>query len=63
MPKFDITVEVPFGENAFAIMAEVQRAIKNAGATPEQVKEYFDQSTSGDYSHLCAVAEEWVNVA
>jgi hypothetical protein len=63
MPKFDVTVDVPFGENAFAIMAVVQKAIKNAGATPEQVKEYYDASTSGDYSHLCQVAEEWVNVA
>lgn len=60
MSKFDIEVEVPFGDNAYAIMGTVQKALKKAGATKEQLSEYFTESTSGDYDHLMQVACDWV---
>ena len=60
MPKFNVVVEVPFGDNAFAILGVVQKALKKAGATEEQLKEYYAESTSGDYDHLMNVQEEWV---
>lgn len=63
MPKYQI--EVPLvGEdgNAFAIMARVRRSLKEAGATPEELAQYFEESTSGDYDHLLRVASEWVEV-
>jgi hypothetical protein len=48
--------------NAFAIMAKVSRALKDAGATPEEVKQYQNESMSGDYNHLLQTAMSWVEV-
>ena len=64
MPKFDIDVQLS-GEdgNAFAIMARVTKALRDAGATKEQLDEYYKESTSGDYDHLLRTACAWVNVA
>lgn len=63
MPKFDVDVElVGHDGNAFAIMGRVQRALKEAGATKEQLSEYYAESTSGDYDNLLRVAMDWVNV-
>lgn len=60
--KFDVTVPLTsIDGNAFSIMGAVSKAIKKAGATPEQVKEYMDDSMSGDYNHLLRVAMKWVN--
>jgi hypothetical protein len=64
MAKFDVDVQLT-GEdgNAFAIMGKVQRALKNAGASEEDVKQYMDESMSGDYDNLLRTATEWVNVS
>ena len=64
MPKFDVDVQL-VGEdgNAFAIMARVTKALRDAGATKEQLDEYYKESTSGDYDHLLRTACAWVNVA
>ena len=61
--KFPITVTL-VGEdgNAMAIMAKVSRALKNAGATPDEVNEYMRESMSGDYDHLLRTAMAWVEV-
>lgn len=60
MPKFNVAVEVPFGDNAFAILGVVQKALKKAGATEEEIKQHYADSTSGDYDHLMSVQEDWV---
>lgn len=63
MPKYDTTVElVGHDGNAFAIMGRVQRALKEAGATKEELDQYFKESTAGDYDNLLRVAMEWVEV-
>jgi hypothetical protein len=61
--KYPVTVKL-IGEdgNAFAIMAKVSRALKNAGATREEVNQYMDESMSGDYDNLLRVAMTWVEV-
>jgi len=61
-PKFDISVNL-VGEdgNAFAIMGRVSKALKKAGASSEEVKQYMDESMSGDYDNLLRVAMSWVN--
>jgi hypothetical protein len=61
--KYPVTVKL-IGEdgNAFAIMAKVSRALKNAGATPDEVNQYMDESMSGDYDNLLRVAMTWVEV-
>jgi hypothetical protein len=63
MPKYDIEVElVGHDGNAFAIMGRVQRALKEAGASQEELKQYYAESTSGDYDNLLRVAMDWVEV-
>jgi len=48
--------------NAFAILGRMSKALKKGGATPEQVKEFFDQAQSGDYNKLLQTCMEWVDV-
>lgn len=48
--------------NAYAIMGAVQRALKSAGASKEELDRYFTESTSGDYDNLLRVAMSWVEV-
>jgi hypothetical protein len=63
-PKYpNVTVQLT-GEdgNAIAIMARVQRALKKAGATPEELNQYTMDSMSGDYDNLLRAQMKWVNV-
>lgn len=64
MPKYNVDVQLS-GEdgNAFAIMGRVSRALRKAGASKEELDQYMDESTSGDYDNLLRVAMEWVNVS
>jgi hypothetical protein len=62
-PKFDIEVQLTGRDgNAFSIMGAVADALRRAGATREQIREYQDESTSGDYNHLLHTATQWVHV-
>jgi hypothetical protein len=64
-PKFDVTVQLT-GEdgNVFAVLGRVQRALRRAGATPEQISAYFDEATAGgSYDHVLATTMRWVKVA
>lgn len=63
MPKFDVQVQL-VGEdgNAFAILGRVRRALRKAGATPEELQQYSDEATAGDYNDLLRVTMEWVEV-
>lgn len=63
MPKFDVDVELAGHDgNAFAIMGRVRAALREAGATDEELSQYYAESTAGDYDNLLRVAMEWVNV-
>jgi len=48
--------------NAFSILAAVRKALRDEGATQEEVKTYIDEATSGDYDNLLQVSMRWVNV-
>ena len=48
--------------NAFALIGVVQKALKKAGASKEELDEFFDEATSGDYNHLFRTCMSWVNV-
>lgn len=63
MAKYDVDVKLT-GEdgNAFFIMAKVQGALRKAKATEQEIDEYFDEATAGDYHHLLATTMKWVNV-
>ena len=63
-PKYPhITVELIGADgNAFAILGKVQRELKRAGVSSEEVKAFFTEATSGDYDHLLGTAMKWVDV-
>jgi len=63
MAKFDVDVQLTGNDgNAFAIMGLVKRALRKAGATPEEINEYFEESAQGSYDDLLVTAMKWVNV-
>lgn len=64
MSKYEtVTVKLTGNDgNAFSIMAQVSKAIRKAGATPEEVEQYMNESMSGDYDNLLRTAMKWVNV-
>ena len=47
--------------NAHFVMGAVAKAILKAGATDQEVKEYREKSTSGDYDNLLRVAMEYAD--
>lgn len=61
--KFNVKVKLSGNDgNAFAIMGAVQSALSKAGATKEEIAEYFKESMAGDYDNLLRVAMKWVEV-
>ncbi len=48
--------------NAFAILARVRRAMKDADVPRETVDAFRREATSGDYSHLLATVMEYCEV-
>lgn len=49
--------------NAFMLMGRVQKALRNAGATPTELDEFINEATSGDYDHVIQTCMDWVEVA
>lgn len=46
--------------NAYSIMGRTVGALRNGGATEDQIKQYTEEATSGDYNHLLRVTMDWV---
>lgn len=46
--------------NAFFIMGRVRKALRDAGATDEEIQRYTDESQSGDYDNVLRTAMRWV---
>jgi len=63
MAKYNVEVQLT-GEdgNAFAIMASVKKALRQAGATKEDIEAYLAESMSGDYDNLLRTAMKYVEV-
>jgi len=59
-PKVRLTGE---SGNIFSIMGCVERALRKAGASTEALREYREQSMSGDYNNALRVAMDWVEVS
>ena len=49
--------------NAFAILGKVIRALKRAKVPSEEIQEFQNQATAGDYDHLLRTCSEWVDVS
>lgn len=63
-PKFDVDVKLSGQDgNAFAIMGRVREAIRKAGGTSEELKEFIEEATSGDYDNLLQTCMKWVYVS
>lgn len=48
--------------NTGAIMGRVARALKQAGATQDEIMQYRDETLSGDYENVLQTAMRWVTV-
>ena len=59
MAKYDLVGQ---DGNAFALMGYTARALKNEGLG-ELVSEMQKKATSGDYYHLIAVCDEYIEMA
>ena len=57
-PKLKLTGE---DGNAFSILGRAKRALLKAGREDE-VQEYMEEATSGDYDHLLQVTMRWFEV-
>jgi hypothetical protein len=63
MTKTNITVKLTETDgNAFAIMAKVLRAMKNAKCDLKLIDQYQTEAMSGDYNNLLKVTMNYVNV-
>ena len=64
MPKYSVSVPL-IGQdgNAFAILGSVQRALRKAGASKDEINQYMQEAMSGDYNHLLSTTMDWVEVA
>lgn len=49
--------------NAFSILGSCAKAARKAGWSQEQIKEFTDKATSGDYDNLLMVACQYFDVA
>lgn len=48
--------------NAFSILGNVQRAMRRAGLTTEQIAEFNREAMKGDYNNLLATCMRYVDV-
>lgn len=49
--------------NAFAILGAVQKELKRAKVPQEEITNFLDEATSGDYDHLLQTVMNWVMVS
>lgn len=45
--------------NAFAVLGQVHRSMKQVGTPPEEVSRFDTEAKSGDYEHLLDTVLEW----
>ena len=48
--------------NAFAIIGRVRQALRRAKVSHEEIEEFTQEATSGDYDHVLQTAMKWVDV-
>lgn len=49
--------------NAFAILGKVRQAMKRAKLPAEEIKQFTDEATAGDYDHLLQTVMQWVETS
>jgi hypothetical protein len=65
MPKYpEVEVQLTGQDgNAFAILGKTQKALRRAGVSGDEIEQYKEEATSGDYDHLLQTTMRWVNVS
>ncbi len=61
-PNIEVQLSGSSG-NAFAILGAVSKAMRKAGLSAVERKEFTDEATSGDYNHLLQTAMKFVSVS
>lgn len=63
-PRYDIEVQLTGVDgNAWMVMGVVRKALRRAGVSTVEIEKYSEESMSGDYDNLLAVAFRWVSVS
>lgn len=60
-PDLDVQLTGQDG-NAFMVLGLVTKALRGHGVPDDEVDEFMQQATAGDYDHLLATCMRWVNV-
>ena len=47
--------------NAFSILGRTIKALRHAGATKEDIKQFQEEAMEGDYNHLLQTVMAWVS--
>lgn len=48
--------------NAFSILGRCQREMKKARLSQEEIQQFMNEATSGNYDHLIATCMEWFDI-
>jgi hypothetical protein len=48
--------------NAFAIIGRARKAMRKKNLTSEQISEFVDEATAGDYNHVLATCMKYFTV-
>jgi hypothetical protein len=49
--------------NAFAILGRVQKELRRAGVSDDEVQRFIREATAGDYEDLLATVMRWVDAS
>lgn len=60
----EVTVQLTGTDgNAFAVLGRVRRALRETDVDEEEVVQFTDEATSGDYDNLLRTCIRWVDVS
>lgn len=62
-PMVEIDLDDLDDGNAFAVLAHVKTVMKAHNLSKDQIDEFIDEATSGDYHHLLCTVFRYVDVA
>ena len=60
-PKYKVAAK-PVDGNSLSVIGAVTKALRNAGASSEEISQYQEEATNGDYNHLLQVSMKWVDL-
>lgn len=61
-PEIEVQLSGSDG-NAFMMIGKVSRELRRAGVDDDTIKQFQTEATSGDYEHVFATINRWVDVS